>query len=110
MSAPKKHRFIVEVTDMYHGHTISRMRDLLDRAIDYGAHHISADFENIQVKDYNRHEQALIIAERKKQEAEKGKPKDLTVIFEGQYIPPGHHTIVSTNDYLNLQAKLRSKE
>lgn len=60
MPRPKKHRFIVEVTDMELEYSENRIRGIVNDALDRGLceHGYSGSFLNIQVKSLNRVMQA----------------------------------------------------
>jgi len=56
MVRPKKHFFIVEVTDMEKVYTEKQVRNIIDKALDYGLYHNDRgrDFQNLQVKSMKR--------------------------------------------------------
>lgn len=56
MARPKKHFFIVEVTDIEEDYTDKQVRNIVDKALDYGLYHDDRgrDFQNVQVKSMKR--------------------------------------------------------
>lgn len=55
-SRPKKHRFVVEITDMEMGYSTRRMKQIVYDALDSGLYVNGYDtyFANIQVKEAKR--------------------------------------------------------
>lgn len=56
MAQPKRHKFIVEITDMEMGWATKQLGNIIDSAIDRGLyeHGFSSYVANIQVKSFSR--------------------------------------------------------
>ena len=56
MAKPRKHKFIIEITDMSHGLSSREMRSIIALALERGFQMLRHDssFSNIQVKEFSR--------------------------------------------------------